>query len=81
MIPEELEAAILKVKSEGKNPFFVNATAGTTVMGAFDDFVKIGQICKKYDCWFHIDACWGGTVIYSKKLRHNLNGIEYADSI
>lgn len=50
-------------------------------MGGFDDFVKIGQICKKYGCWLHIDACWGGHVIFSKKLKHLLSGSELADSI
>ena len=33
MIPSALEKAIVEAKSSGKNPFFVCATAGTTVMG------------------------------------------------
>ena len=31
MIPAELEAAIEKAKKEGQTPFFINATAGSTV--------------------------------------------------
>jgi glutamate/tyrosine decarboxylase-like PLP-dependent enzyme len=33
----------------GHKPFFVNATAGTTILGAMDDVVGIAGICKKYD--------------------------------
>lgn len=56
MIPEELERAILKVKEDGKVPFFVNATAGTTVLGAFDPIQSIADLCAKYNLWLHVDV-------------------------
>lgn len=56
MDPKELEKMILKTKSEGKIPFFVNATAGTTVLGAFDPFPEIADICAKYNMWLHVDV-------------------------
>lgn len=56
MIPEELENEIQKTLSEGKIPFFLNATAATTVLGAFDDFFALSKICKKYNIWMHIDV-------------------------
>ena len=37
MIPEELESCILAAKKRNKLPFLVNATAGSTVLGAYDD--------------------------------------------
>lgn len=37
-------------------PFFVSATAGTTVYGAFDPLIAISDICKKYQVWFHVDV-------------------------
>eukprot|EP00052_Salpingoeca_macrocollata_P021162 m.180697 g.180697 ORF g.180697 m.180697 type:complete len:177 (+) comp21469_c0_seq3:310-840(+) len=48
MDPEALDRALEKAKSEGKQPFFVNATAGTTVMGGFDDFQAIAAVCRKH---------------------------------
>jgi sulfinoalanine decarboxylase len=36
MIPEKLEEQIIKDIADGYTPSFVNATAGTTVLGAFD---------------------------------------------
>ncbi|XP_023340138.1 cysteine sulfinic acid decarboxylase isoform X1 [Eurytemora carolleeae] len=81
MKPEALEAAILKSKSENKEPFFVNATSGSTVTGAYDDLEKIQKVCTKHQVWLHVDACWGGSVIFSKKRRHLMKGSELVDSI
>ena len=56
MIPEELEKLIIRHKSEGHLPFFVNCTTGTTVYGAFDPIEPIADICEKYGIWLHIDV-------------------------
>lgn len=37
-------------------PLFVNATAGTTVYGAFDPINDIADICEKYNLWLHVDV-------------------------
>ena len=81
MIPEELDAAIDKARAEGKTPFFVNSTAGSTVKGSFDDMVAVSAVCKKQKVWLHIDAAWGGSVVMSEKRQYLVNGIELADSI
>ncbi|XP_071451165.1 cysteine sulfinic acid decarboxylase-like [Hetaerina americana] len=67
--------------SAGRKPFLVVATAGTTVLGSFDPFEEIADICQRHGLWFHVDACWGGSLMLSKQLRGILNGIERADSI
>lgn len=41
---------------QGLVPFYVNATAGTTVYGAFDPFTDIANICEKCDLWMHVDV-------------------------
>lgn len=56
MIPGALEREILKHKGLGHIPFFVTATAGTTVLGAFDPIAEIADICDKYGLWLHIDV-------------------------
>jgi len=81
MIPEELEKSIEDIKREGKVPFFVNATSGSTVMGAYDDLEALSAVCQKHSVWLHVDACWGGSVILSKKLKHLMNGSDKVDSI
>eukprot|EP01059_Diplonema_ambulator_P004848 TRINITY_DN14588_c1_g1_i4.p1 TRINITY_DN14588_c1_g1~~TRINITY_DN14588_c1_g1_i4.p1 ORF type:complete len:510 (+),score=120.77 TRINITY_DN14588_c1_g1_i4:1578-3107(+) len=81
MIPEALEEAIKETIAEGKTPFMVNSTAGTTVKGSFDDFNAIADICEKYDLWMHVDAAWGGSVVWSEQRRGLTAGINRADSI
>ncbi len=56
MIPAELERLIVRHRSEGHLPFFVNCTTGTTVYGAFDPINSIADICEKYKIWLHIDV-------------------------
>ncbi|XP_037639540.1 acidic amino acid decarboxylase GADL1-like isoform X2 [Sebastes umbrosus] len=81
MIPSALEEKIKTVKSEGAVPFMVNATAGTTVLGAFDPIEEISDICEKYNLWLHVDACWGGAALVSKRHKHLLKGIDRANSV
>ncbi|ETS79364.1 hypothetical protein PFICI_09217 [Pestalotiopsis fici W106-1] len=59
----------------------IAAISGTTVSGAFDPLDKIGAIARAANAWFHVDACWGGAVAFSDKLKHMLRGSELADSI
>ena len=69
-----------RLKVEGKS-FFANATAGTTVMGAYDPLEEIADIGQAYGLWFHVDASWGGSVVFSDKYRFRLNGAERANSL
>ncbi|XP_056643032.1 cysteine sulfinic acid decarboxylase [Diorhabda sublineata] len=74
---EEIERAL----SENAIPFMVSATAGTTVLGAFDPLDKIADLCEEYNLWFHVDAAWGGGALMSNKYRYLLTGIERSDSV
>ena len=56
MIPSELESQIKISIEQGKIPFFVNATAGTTVLGAYDPLEPLADICLKYKLWLHLDV-------------------------
>jgi glutamate/tyrosine decarboxylase-like PLP-dependent enzyme len=80
MIPEELQTAISESREAGELPFFVGATAGTTVKGAFDPLDRIGAIARECNLWFHVDGSWGGTALFSPRYRILLNGLEEADS-
>lgn len=81
MIPEALRELVVRAKAEGKTPLYVNSTAGTTVMGSYDPFEEISAICKEFGLWFHIDASWGGSVIFSEKQRAKMKGSHLADSL
>jgi glutamate/tyrosine decarboxylase-like PLP-dependent enzyme len=78
---DKLNEEIHRTKSNGKTPFCVVATAGTTVRGAFDPIKEIAAICSDHDIWFHVDAAWGGSCMFSAKLRSLMDGVELADSV
>ena len=81
MIPEALELAIEESLAAGQTPFFVNATAGTTVAGAFDPISQLADITDKHGLWLHVDASLGGTVLFSNRHRQLMAGVERADYV
>jgi glutamate decarboxylase len=82
MIPSELDRLVQESRDRGETPLYVNATAGTTVLGSFDPFEEISDICKKYGMWMHVDGSWGGSVVFNKELSaERLRGVERADSV
>lgn len=80
MIPEKLEEQVIDDISNGYIPTYVNATAGTTVLGAFDPIDKIADITEKHAMWLHVDGAYCGSVIFSEKYKHLLKGIERSNS-
>ncbi len=80
MIINELENAIINSLKRNELPFFIAGTAGTTMLGAFDRFEEISKISKKYNCHFHIDGSFGGSIILSNKKRYLFKGLKQADS-
>lgn len=80
MIVSKLREIVEQDSRQGFIPFFVNATAGTTVLGAFDPIEPIAEICQEHQLWLHVDGAYCGGVIFSKKYRHLVNGLELTDS-
>ncbi|KAF2500013.1 glutamate decarboxylase 1 [Lophium mytilinum] len=80
--PSELSRLVAESKARGETPLFVNATAGTTVLGSFDPFNAIKDICEKENMWLHVDGSWGGSVVFNEEYKKSrLAGIERADSV
>jgi len=80
MRPELLQKQIRQDKEKGLIPFFVCATIGTTSSNAMDPVRQIGEICRKENCWLHVDAAMSGTAMLCPEYRHFKKGVELADS-
>ncbi len=74
--------------AEGRYPFLVVASAGTTDTGAMDPISEVADICEKHDLWFHVDAAYGGFFILADvenadgtTIKDSFRGIERSDSV
>lgn len=61
--------------------FLVAATAGTTDAGLIDPLDQIAALCADHGARLHIDAAYGGPLLFSDVRRGLLHGMERADSI
>lgn len=55
--------------------------AGATETGTVDPLDQIAEICAMNKIHFHVDAAWGGPTLFSKKYKHLVSGIDFADSV
>ena len=81
MDPSALSSSIDKAKGKGYTPFYLNSTAGTTVLGSYDPITPLAEICKEHKIWLHVDAAWGGPAIFSPNHKSKLRGSHLASSI
>jgi len=81
MLPRSLERRLREDREKGRHPFLINATAGTTVRGAFDPLEPLAEIARQQGLWLHVDGAFGASVALSPQRRILLKGVEYADSL
>lgn len=76
-----LERAVTADRRDGRKPFCVVATAGTTNSGIIDDISAIADLCEREGLWLHLDGAYGAAITFSDRYRHLVNGIERCDSV
>ncbi len=81
MDAQQLDRMIITDKTSRLYPLMVVGTAGTTDLGAIDPLQDIGQVCKKHNLWFHVDAAYGGFFILTDEGKEKLKGIESSHSL
>ncbi|MBC8327780.1 MAG: glutamate decarboxylase [Planctomycetes bacterium] len=81
MVPAELERAVERAAEEGLTPFFVCATSGTTMAAAYDPIEAVAEVAGRRGLWLHVDAAYGGNVLFSPAHRGLMAGVERADSV
>ncbi|MCL2178841.1 MAG: aminotransferase class V-fold PLP-dependent enzyme [Proteobacteria bacterium] len=78
---DALKQAFSKIKKTGDLVVAVVGVAGSTEIGSVDDLEAIADICQNEGAFFHVDAAWGGPLLFSPRYRQRLKGIERADSV
>jgi L-2,4-diaminobutyrate decarboxylase len=79
--PRDLARQLARLKSEGLFPIAVVATAGTTDFGSIDPLPALAAIAHAAGAWVHVDAAYGGALLFSERHRDRLAGLELADSV
>ncbi|MGW3116267.1 pyridoxal phosphate-dependent decarboxylase family protein [Streptomyces sp. NPDC001107] len=62
-------------------PHLVAATAGTTDAGLIDPLPEIATVCRTHGTRLHIDAAYGGGLLFSDRHRAKLTGLDHAHTI
>ncbi|MEV1062278.1 aminotransferase class V-fold PLP-dependent enzyme [Streptomyces sp. NPDC050263] len=62
-------------------PVLVAATAGTTDAGLIDPLPEIAAVCATHHARLHIDAAYGGGLLFSNRHRTKLTGLDTAHTL
>lgn len=76
-----LDETLEGLAADGRRPFAIVGTAGTTDFGSIDPLAELAARAAERDLWLHVDAAYGGACAISDSLRPKLAGIDRADSI
>ena len=79
--PDALQKQIEADRNAGLIPCCVIGIAGATSTGVIDPLAELAAVAQANNCWYHVDAAYGGTLAFSEKHRGKLRGIELADSV
>ncbi|MFD5638846.1 pyridoxal phosphate-dependent decarboxylase family protein [Streptomyces sp. NPDC127077] len=74
-------AALDSALTELRGPLLVAATAGTTDAGLIDPLPEIADLCATHGARLHIDAAYGGGLLFSDRHRGKLDGLARADTV
>ncbi|MGW3205012.1 pyridoxal phosphate-dependent decarboxylase family protein [Streptomyces sp. NPDC001135] len=74
-------AALDEALTTLSGPLLVAATAGTTDAGLVDPLPEIAGLCTAHGARLHIDAAYGGGLLFSDRHREKLVGLEAAHTV
>lgn len=80
MTGKELRVALEADLRNNLLPFFVIATLGTTDVCSFDELQSIGEVCREFGVWLHVDAAYAGSALVCPEFRYFLAGADFVDS-
>lgn len=78
---QELREVIEDCHARRQRIIAIVGIAGTTETGAVDPLAEMAAIAREAGTHFHVDAAWGGPVLFSARHRDKLAGIALADSV
>ncbi|WP_159766776.1 pyridoxal phosphate-dependent decarboxylase family protein [Streptomyces sp. HM190] len=74
-------AALDHTLSRLRGPLLVAATAGTTDAGLIDPLPAVADLCAAHGARLHIDAAYGGGLLFSTRHRPRLTALDRAHTV
>jgi len=79
--PAAVPAVFRAARKSGFRKFILIATCGSTSTGSCDDLDTLSALARREGAWLHVDAAHGGGLIFSRRHRRLLQGIDRSDSL
>ena len=76
-----IEYTINETEASGRRVMAVIANACATATGLHDPLRAMGEVCRRRNVFFHVDACHGASALLHADTKHYLDGIELADVV
>lgn len=76
-----LDDTLARLREQPRGAVLVTATAGTTDTGQIDPLTDIADLCTIHGAELHIDAAYGGPLLFSPTQRNKVNGLDRAHSV
>ena len=74
----KLEQALKNATTTHK---LIVGVAGTTNTGSIDDLETLAELAREHHAWYHVDAAYGGALMFHPTYKALLQGIQHADSL
>lgn len=68
-------------RCDGRLPFMIIASCGTTNTGSIDPLHAVADIARDEGLWLHVDGAYGASIALSPTHRHLVDGLGRANSI
>src|SRR5262249_8715809 len=78
---DALERSLADLRRSRQKVIAIVGVAGPTDCGSIDPLRRIARIASREGIHFHVDAAWGGPLLFSARRRGMLAGIELADTV
>lgn len=81
IIPEKLRELLQQMRIKDQKVLTVIANACATSTGLYDPLDEVGDVCKEFGVWYHIDGAHGAGALLTENFMHLMQGVQKADSM